>query len=101
MKDQYLRRDYLLPVKMVSSDQYLSRSKSRLFLTKLKSYLSDMFSVGCVSIDHFGGYVKIRNQFSINVTETVKAKLFFERESQSQIVVIKAFNTNNGVFNAS
>ena len=37
----------------------------------------------------------------INATETVKAKLTFEREAQSQGVVIKGYHTDNGIFNSS
>ena len=48
-----------------------------------------MFSGVCVFIDHASGYVSIQHQVAINATETVKAKLNFEREAQSQVVVIK------------
>ena len=55
----------------------------------MKSYRSDMFSGGCVFIDHASGYVSIKHQVAINATEIIKAKLTFEREAQSQGVVIK------------
>ena len=38
---------------------------------------------------------------AINATETVKEKITFEREAQSQGVVIKGYHTDNGVFNYS
>ena len=60
-----------------------------------------MFSGGCVFIDHASGYVSIKHQVAINATETVKAKLAFEREAQSQGVVIKGYHTDNGIFNSS
>ena len=60
-----------------------------------------MFSGGCVFIDHASGYVSIKHQVAINATETVKARLTFEREAQSQGVVIKGYHTDNGIFNAS
>ena len=60
-----------------------------------------MFSGGCVFIDHASGYVSIKHQVAINATETVKAKLTFEREAQSQGVVIKGYHTDNGIFNSS
>ena len=41
----------------------------------------------------------INHQMSINATETVKSKLSFEREAQSQGVVIKGYHTNKGIFN--
>ena len=60
-----------------------------------------MFSGGCVFIDHISVYVIIKHQVAINNTESVKAKLTFEREAQSQGVVIKVYHTDNGIFNAS
>ena len=59
-----------------------------------------MLSGGCVFIDHASGYVSIKNQVAINATETVQAKLTFEREAQSQGVVIKGYHTDNGIFNS-
>ena len=73
----------------------------RLYHTKGKSDPSDMFSGGCVFIDHASGYVIIKHQVAINATETVKAKLTFEREAQSQGLVIKGYHADNGIFNAS
>ena len=60
-----------------------------------------MFSGGCVFIDYASGYVSIKNQVDINSTETIKAKLTFEREPQIQGVVIKRYHTDNGIFNSS
>ena len=60
-----------------------------------------MLSGGCVFIDHASGYVSIKHQVAINATETVNAKLSFEREAQCQGVVIKGYHTDNGIFNAS
>ena len=60
-----------------------------------------MFSGGCVFIDHVSGYVSIKHQVAINATETVKEKLKFEREAQSQGVVIKGYHTENEIFNSS
>ena len=60
-----------------------------------------MFSGGCVFIEHVSGYVSIKHQVAINTTETVKEKPTFEREAQSQGVVIKGYHTDNGIFNYS
>ena len=60
-----------------------------------------MFSGGCVFIDHVSGYLSINHQGDINATETVKAKLTFEREDQSHGFVIKGYHTDNGIFNDS
>ena len=89
MKDQDLKKDHLCPGQMVSIDNYILRATGRLFHTKDKSYLYDMLSGGCVFVDHASSYVIIKHQVAINSTETVKAKLTFERGDQSQVVVIK------------
>ena len=78
-KDQDLNKDHLLPVQMVSTDHYILRAPGRLYHTKGKSDKSDMYSGGCVLIDHASGYKSIKQQVAINNTKTVKAKLTFER----------------------
>ena len=60
-----------------------------------------MFSGRCVFVDHASDYVIIKHQLAINATETIKGKLTFDREAQSQEVVIKGYHTGNGIFNAS
>ena len=85
----------------MSADHYISQDPGRLYHTKWKSDQSDMFSGGCVFIDHASGYVSIKHQVDISATETVKAKLTFEREAQSQGVVIKGYHSDNGIFNSS
>ena len=84
MKEKELNKDHLLTGQMMSADHYISRAPGRLYHTKGTSDQSDMFSGGCVFIDHASGYVSINHQVAINTTETVKAKLTFEREAQSQ-----------------
>ena len=101
MKEQEIKKDHILPGQMVSADQYISRAPGKIYHKKGKSYSSDMFSGGCVFIGHVSGYVRIKRQVAINATETVKAKLTFEREAQSQGVVIKGYHTDNGILNAS
>ena len=101
MKEQDLNKDHLLPGQMVSAYHYILRALGRIYHTKGKSDQSDMFSGGCVFFDHASGYVSIKHQVAINATETVKAKLTFEREAQSQGVVINGYHTDNGIFNSS
>ena len=52
-------------------------------------------------IDHVRGYISIKNQVAINSTETIKEKIISERDDQSQVVVIKGCQTDNGIFNVS
>ena len=83
------------------TDHYILRALGRLYHTKGKSDQSDMFSGGFFFIDHTSGYVIIKHQVAINATETVKEKLTFEREAQSQVVVINGYHTDNWIFNYS
>ena len=48
---------------------------------------------------HASDYISIKHQVAINSTETVKAKLTFEREDKSQEVMIKLYHTDT--FNTS
>ena len=77
MKEKELNKDNILPGKMVSADHYISWDPGRIYHTKGKSDQSDIFSGGCVFIDHASGYVRIKHQLAINATETVKEKLTF------------------------
>ena len=77
MKDKELKKDNLLPGKIVSADHYISRAPGRLYHIKGKSDQSDIFSGGCLFIDDASGYVSIKHQVAINDTENAKAKLTF------------------------
>ena len=83
----------------MSADHYISRASGRLYHIKGKSDKSDMLSGVCVFIEHASVYLIIKHQVDINTTETVKAKLTFEREAKSQGVAIKGYHTDNGIFN--
>ena len=45
--------------------------------------------------------MRIKHQVAINATETVKAKLTFEREDKSQGVMINVYHTDNERLNTS
>ena len=45
--------------------------------------------------------MRIKYQVDISVTEFFKAKITFDREAQSQGVVINGYHTDNIIFNAS
>ena len=98
MKEKELNKDHILPGQMVSIYHNILRALGRLYHTKGKSDPYEMFSCGCVFIDHIIGYVIINHQVAINATENIKEKLTFEREAQSHGVVIKVYHTDNGIF---
>ena len=101
MKDKELRKYHLMPGHIVSAYHYILRATYIFYHKNGKSDPYDMFSGGCVFICHVISYVRTKHRVDINSTETVKAKLTFEREVQSQGVVIKGYNTYNGLFNES
>ena len=87
MKEQELKKYHLLPVKMVFVDHYISQAPGRLYHTKGKSDLSDMFSGGCVFIDHASGYVSIKHKVATNATDNVKEKHTFQREAHHSLTL--------------
>ena len=99
MKEQELKKVHLLPGHMLSTDNYISQAAGNIYHTRTKSDPYEMFLVGCIFIDHASGYVSTNHQVAINATETVKAKLTFERGGQIHGVVIKVYHTDNGIFN--
>ena len=68
MKEQELKKDHLLTEQMVSADHYILWTPGRLYNTRGKSDQSDMFSKGCVFIDHVSGYASIKHQVAINAS---------------------------------
>ena len=64
---------------MVSADHYISQAPGRLYHTKGESDPSDMFSGGCVFIEHASGYVSIKHQVDINATELSRQKSLLRR----------------------
>ena len=48
---------------------------------------------------HASDYMSIKHQVAINATETIKAKLTFEREDKSKGVMINEYHTD--IFNTS
>ena len=101
MKDKYLKKDHLQPGNMMSAVHHISQVPGTLYHTTYKSDPYEMFSGGCVFIDHASGHMSIKHQVAINATETIKAKITLEREYQSQGVIIKGYHTGNGIFNTS
>ena len=65
MKEQELKKCHLLPGQIVSADHYISQDPGRIYHTKGKSDQYDMFSGGCVIIDHASVYVSIKHQVAI------------------------------------
>ena len=62
MKEQELKKDNILPVYMVSTENYISQFKCRLYYTRGKSVSYETLSGGCVFVDHPSVFMSIKNQ---------------------------------------
>ena len=89
MKEKKLKKDHILTGEIMYSDHYILRSPGQLFHMRGNTDPSEMFSGGCIFVDHASGFMIINHQVDINATGNVTAQLTFEREDQSQGVFIK------------
>jgi hypothetical protein len=55
---------------------------------------------GAIFVAHASRYVALRHQVSLSSTDTIKAKVDFERFAYHDGVYIQQYHTDNGVFNA-
>ena len=85
----------------MSVDNYILRAPDRLYYKNGRSDSSWMFLCVFLFVDHVSCFIIINNQVDINATENVNLKLTFEREFQSNLVVMKGNKNYNGLFNAS
>ena len=83
----------------MSVDNYIFRDPDRLYYKNGRSDPSRMFLGACVFVDHASCFMIINNKVDINATKTVKEKLTFERESKSNLVVMKGNQNDNGLLN--
>ena len=72
IKDQDLKNDRIMLGQMLDAYHYILWDPGRLYHINGKTNTYEMFSWGCVFIDHASGYVIINHQVAINATETVK-----------------------------
>ena len=90
-----------MPGQMMYTYHYILWYPGRVYHTKGKSDISEIFSKRCVFIDHVSCYMKIKYQVTINDIKLFKERLTLEREAQSQGVDTKGYQTDNGIFNDS
>ena len=60
-----------------------------LYHTRRKIFTYDMFSFGCGFVEYHSVLMRVKYQLDIKTTETVKEKITFDREDQSQGVAIE------------
>ena len=100
MKEKELKKYHLMPRNVLSVDHYIFWSPGRIYHTRFKSFLLEIFSGGCVFVDHTSGYISINNQVAKNYSAYSGVKMTLQRKGQSWVVVIKIYHNDNGIFNS-
>jgi hypothetical protein len=96
--DGYLKLNKLEPGDLVFSDQYESRLEGRQFTARGHSLSSQKYRGGTLFCDAASGKVSVIHQVGLTGTETVQAKLQFEREAASVGVSVLDYCTDNGIY---
>ncbi len=82
-----LRNGDLLPGQQISMDHFICKTKGRLFTSAGKSLRQDMFSGGCLFIDHASSFVHVEFQVHLNTAESLEAKDKFARIVSAYLTV--------------
>ena len=93
-----LKQGDLIPGQRISVDHYQSAVPGRLYSSRGSTTASNKFHGGAIFVNHASGRVSLVHQVSLSGTDTVKAKLHFERAADESGVVIQSYHTDNGVF---
>ena len=90
-----LKTDNLLPGQRISVDHFICSTRGRLLTSAGKTKLEEMYTGGCIFVDHASGYIFVEHQVSLNSHETLKAKESFERMCRNTGVVPQEFLADN------
>jgi hypothetical protein len=93
-----LKMNRLEPGDLVFSDQYESPLLGRQFSARGNNLTTQKFRGGTIFCDAADGKLTVIHQVGLTGTETVQAKLRFEREAASVGVSVRAYCTSNGVY---
>jgi hypothetical protein len=95
-RDGVLKQDDLYPGQCIAVDHFVCSTKGRLFTSRGKTTDNEMFSGGCLFIDHASGYIHVEFQTHLNTHETMHAKENFELMCRDNGVVPQSFVSDNG-----
>ena len=90
-----LKSDNLHPGQRVSVDHFINSTKGRLTTSAGKTKDDDMFTGGCIFVDHASGYIHVEMQVHLNSHETLKAKAKFEQLCRSYGIIPQEFLADN------
>jgi hypothetical protein len=91
-----LKTDHLFPGQCVSVDHFICSTKGRLFTSRGKTSEEDMYSGGCLFVDHATNHIHIELQAHLTSHETLKAKGAYELMCRDHGVVPQSYLSDNG-----
>ena len=95
-REGVLRKGNLLPGQEISVDYFQCSQKGRLFTSRGKSADKDMYSGGCMFVDHASGYIHVECQSTTSTHATITAKTSFEDMCRDHGVVPLKYLSDNG-----
>jgi hypothetical protein len=93
-----LKMNKLEPGDLVFSDQYESPLLGRQFSARGNDLTTQKYCGGTIFCDAASAKLTVVHQVGLTGTETVQAKLKFEREAAAAGVQIRAYCTDNGIY---
>jgi hypothetical protein len=91
-----LKKGHLYPGQCVSADHFICSTRGRLFTSKGKSKANDMYTGGCLFVDHCSTYVDCRFQTHLNTHQTLISKEEYELMCRDVGVIPQEYLTDNG-----
>jgi hypothetical protein len=73
-----IRQDHLLVGQQILTDHFVSSVKGRLFTSLGKTPDEEMYSGGCIFVDHATNHIHVEFQKRVNTHETITAKQSYE-----------------------
>ena len=91
-----LKAGNLHPGQKVSADHFVCSMKGCLFDSSGKTKEDNMYSEGCIFVDHSSGYAHVEFQCHLNTHETLKAKTNFENCCRDVGAIPQEYLADNG-----
>jgi hypothetical protein len=95
------KAEKLEPGDLIFSDQYESRIGGKIFNTCGRGTSSNEYTGGTLFCDAATGRIFVKHQVSLNAHETIESKQQFERDALAAGVIVKGYNTDNGIYTAA
>ena len=91
-----LKVNDLMPGQRISVDHFVCSSKGRLQSSRGKTNDDELYTGGCIFVDHASSYVHVVMQRHLNTHETINAKTEFEQMCLDNGVVAQGYQSDNG-----